>query len=85
MTTIHAVSIFSRRRWLNAIGSVLLGLAAAGCGPTETPAPPSGTPAPAPTETTPKTKGGAPKPDTTSRHELQKQRAAERAKAGQPQ
>jgi hypothetical protein len=82
---ILAESISRPRGWPSAIGSVLLALSAAGCGPTEAPAPPSGTPASAPAEATAKTKGGAPKRDTTSRRELQKQRAAERAKSGQPE
>ncbi|MGP0063996.1 MAG: hypothetical protein ACLQGP_10420 [Isosphaeraceae bacterium] len=78
------LSILGRGRWASMIGAALLAVSVAGCGPTETPPPSSGTPAPAPTETTPeaKTKGGAPKADTTSRRELQKKRAAERAKSG---
>jgi hypothetical protein len=89
MTMNRTLSVFTRWRFSIAVVLALFALSAAGCGPTETPAPPKETAAPkettasTPTETTPKTKGGAPKSDTTSRRELQRQRAAERAKSGQ--
>jgi hypothetical protein len=59
----------------------LFALSASGCGPDETTAAPKGTTAPAPpTETPPKTKGGAPKLDTTSRRAHQKEQRAQTEK-----
>lgn len=66
------------------IGVILLGAGLDGCSPGETTPPKAaGTPSPAvsPAATDgPGAKGGRPKVDTTSRRELQKKRAEERAK-----
>jgi hypothetical protein len=67
------------------IGLVMLGASLNGCGPGETPSPGSGgTPAaPAASATTagPGQKAGRQQVDSTSRRDLHKQRAEERAKA----
>jgi len=65
------------------IGMALVGMFAAGCGESGTV--PSTKPATEATSSpsTTATKKGRGKVDTTSRQELQKQRAAERAKSGQ--
>jgi hypothetical protein len=76
----------ARGRSLLMIGVALLGASLHGCSPGDGASPGSGAPAkpaasPAPAEVA-SPKGGRPKVDTTSRRELQKQRAAERAKGG---
>jgi hypothetical protein len=80
----RTLCVFTRWRFSIAVVLALFALSAAGCSPDETTAPPKGTTAPAPpappTEAPPKTKGGAPKLDTTSRRAHQKEQRAQTEK-----
>jgi hypothetical protein len=76
-------SLFTSRPGSVMIGSMMLAMLATGCGESE---PAAGTKAasPAPASPSPTVKKpGRREVDTTSRQELQKQRAAEQAKSGQ--
>ena len=74
---------FTRRRASAMIGSMMLAMLATGCGESDTAASPkAASPEPASSSPTVK-KPGRREVDTTSRQELHKQRAAERAKSGE--